>query len=247
MENRCSRLLINIKNFWRTHVNFSVSRDPHFNEVLMNFYKFGFFCKSRSKKRVALSVVLFVIIFLSFSLKCWKNLADAISSGNRKVFALSFLPLRSLVVISELTSFVVNQSLIANIVESFFIQSSVVKASFDKLCSRAIKAYKIFGVALTVTVFSVNLVARGKIHHILPTLYEDFSSGYFMFCVNAVHFCIFLTLVLTVDLLPALCILKLEMLIKVLCDQVKEATEGSDEENDTKLKKCIEFHTRIIK
>lgn len=237
-----------VQFFLKNKLSQRIIIDEHFNKLLRCLYIFGFITQNNSKRRF-MSIV-FYLIFMNIYFGCWKALLESLKS---KKFVDSLLAmaitLRITSVISECASVVFHQSLIISIVDKLYElnnQDNAILKTFRDLCSKLIKAYTLILVIISACLVIVNVFFNREFHTIIPAFFNRFGHPYVNFFLSFAQFFIFVSIVISLDLMPIISVLKVEALVATLCDQLKHLTSTNLPENEKKLKKCIKLHIKII-
>jgi hypothetical protein len=197
------------------------------------------------------SFFLFVIIFLSVCSGCIKKLYESFAdeNGSTLVPLVATLFLKSHIVTVDFIWFVVNESKLKAMIQSFrssIYKNEDVSKHFGNLCMKIIKFYWTLNLILVLVAIVLYTIFSERIICILPAFYEDYGEEHLIFGINLVHSAIFLPLVISVDLLPIIGILKFEAVVKSFCIKMESLTNGSLAKNEQNLDRYIKIHIDII-
>jgi hypothetical protein len=228
------------------------TRDQHFNKTLRNFFVLGFyqkFTRVRAISSFVITVLVFSTVFIGTSFRLIKALNDRNLGDSLSI--VMFL-LRQSIIISELVSFHAKKMKIRKMIR-YFHELANVKGGEDreKLFDRIIKAFNgVYVANMLVLYLVVNVLIYDKVHFFIPVVYEaadKYSWFSFMYFVYFLHCVVFITIVISIDVLPIISVLKLEGLVASLRRKMEEMTSGDLRENEQKLDDCIKFHVKVLK
>jgi hypothetical protein len=159
--------------------------------------------------------------------------------------------LRYTIFVSELISFFIKKDKVIQMIEIFCdLEDTSVNDERNKLCvgitQRFKRAYAIITVLLTI----LNVFVYEKVQFFVPVVYEaaDKYSWFSFVHLFYLHHCAaFITIAISIDVLPIISVLKLEGLVASLCRRIEEVTSGNLRENEQKLDDCIKFHVKVLK
>lgn len=244
------KFLRKVQEFLKLRLSISFTEDDHYNKALRSIYFFGFFEENVNLKQKLTSLAFFAAIFLNVYLGCVKQLYESLTATEvLKSTGAVVIFFRHTIFLGEFVSFIAHQTCIREMIKVFHDLKSSREQKSSKFCDKLIKAYRVLYLVV-ITIFSIfNIFLSDRVKFFLPTIYESAARGLWfpvIYFFHIIHFIIYILVVISIDLLPIVSILKLQGLVPLLCEKVKEVTNGNKSENEKNLDECISFHVEII-
>jgi hypothetical protein len=226
--------------------------DEEFYKLLQVLYSFGFYQPKPSKTRVVLGIVMFMLMMITYLAGATK---DAVTGNlNQTLINVTYFCFIGAVA-TQILSFACNQKkFIGMIKELHLLHKRADDESIENLstkCGLIVQIYEWFVAVLVVAATVLQLGGLGVFRLIMPSIYDLFAFGLFypiLLTVNFIHVALLGLIFVVTDLMPVICMLRIEQNLKFLLNDLRTCTNtGLFRSSQREINRCAEYHAEIIK
>jgi hypothetical protein len=219
--------------------------DEEFYKLLQILYLLGFYQPNPSKTGVVLKIVMFAFMIITYLAGAIKDAVTGnLNQALINVIAFCFVG----AVAIQIISFACNQKKFIGIIkELHLLHKRADDESIEKLskkCNSTVKVYKCFVTVIIVAIIVLHLVGLRVFRLFMPSIYDLLAFGSFysiLLTVNSIHAELLSITFVVTDLMPIICMLRIEQNMKFLLNDLRTCTSTKE------INRCAEYHAEIIK